>query len=94
MTRPAGSQGASIDPSKKIHLAVRDMDVFEMHNAKKYAFLAWRPKRTYLCTKYATSNGFGYLVWVCLKCAMPEMPAPEALALAVLEQVTGQGAAW
>ena len=30
--------------------------VFEMHNAKKCVFSAWRPKGTYLCTKRASSS--------------------------------------
>ena len=48
------------------------MVVFEMPNAKKCVFLGWRPKRAYLCTKYVTNSISGYLVWLCLKCTMPE----------------------
>ena len=43
--------------------------LFEVHDAKKCALLAWRPKRAYLCTKYASEDVFGYLGWGdCLKC--------------------------
>ena len=45
--------------------------VFGMHNAKQWVFLVWRAGRTYLCTTGAINIVFGYLVWVCLECTMP-----------------------
>ena len=35
-------------------------------------FLVWRAERTYLCTRSANKNVFVYLVWVSLKCTMPQ----------------------
>ena len=49
---------------------IPSMGVFEMHNAKNQGVLLWRSKCTYLCTKYASSNVFGYLAWVCFKLTM------------------------
>ena len=51
---------------------IPSMSVFEMHKAKKIEGLAWRPKRAYLCTTYASNSVFGYPVWVCLKCRIPK----------------------
>ena len=45
-----------------------------MCNAKKCGLLAWRSKRTYLCTKSARKSVFGYLVMVCLKYAITDAP--------------------
>ena len=63
------------------------MSVFELHNTKNCGGFAWRDKRTYLCTKYASNSVSGYLVWVCLKCTMakkswyfdaaPQTPIPR-----------------
>ena len=47
--------------------------VFERHNANKCAFWGWRAEHAYLCTKRTTKSVSGCLVWVVLKCTMPNM---------------------
>ena len=41
-------------------------------NAQCQKMRFWGFKRAYLCTKHANKNVFGYLGWVCLKCALPK----------------------
>ena len=72
------------------------MGVFEMRSAKKCGVLVRRSKRTYLCTKYGSKSVFVYLVWVCLKCAMPKMLCFGAVPKAhtPLRQICQQTCIW
>ena len=48
------------------------MGMFQMCSANIIGFWAWRSKRAYLCTNYASKNVVGYLVQGRVKYAMPE----------------------
>ena len=50
-------------------LWIRSTGVFGMHNTKH---LVSGAEGAYFSTKSATKSVFGYLVWVCLRCTMPQ----------------------